>query len=100
SAMWLDATNKKTTNPILEGEPIQGVADKQFRLYSEYQVPNTQLTFTGGAQYTSSVPLDTANQWHVDSVTLFDLGARYEIDLNKQLLTLRLNVENLTDKAY
>ena len=33
-------------------------------------------------------------------MTLFDLGARYEIDLNKQLLTLRLNVENLTDKAY
>lgn len=100
SAMWLDATNKKTTNPSLEGEPIQGVADKQFRLYSEYQVPNTQLTFTGGAQYTSSVPLDVANQWDVDSVTLFDLGARYEIDFNKQLLTLRLNVENLTDKAY
>lgn len=100
SAMWLDATNKKTTNPSLEGEPIQGVADKQFRLYSEYQVPNTQLTLTGGAQYTSSVPLDTANQWHVGSVTLFDLGARYEIDFNKQLLTLRLNVENLADKAY
>lgn len=100
SAMWLDATNKKTTNPSLEGEPIQGVADKQFRLYSEYQVPNTKLTLTGGAQYTSSVPLDTANQWHVGSVTLFDLGARYEIDFNKQLLTLRLNVENLTDKAY
>ncbi|WP_417549055.1 TonB-dependent siderophore receptor [Methylophaga sp.] len=100
SAMWLDATNKKTTNPSLEGEPIQGVADKQFRLYSEYQLPNTQLTFTGGAQYTSSVPLDVANQWQVGSVTLFDLGARYEIDLNKQLLTLRLNVENLTDKAY
>lgn len=100
SAMWLDATNKKTTNPILEGEPIQGVADKQFRLYSEYQVPNTQVTFTGGAQYTSSVPLDVANQWQVGSVTLFDLGARYEIDFNKQLLTLRLNIENLTDKAY
>lgn len=100
SAMWLDATNRKTTNESLEGEPIQGVADKQFRLYSEYQVPNTQLTFTGGAQYTSQRPLDTTNQWHVGSVTLFDLGARYEIDLNKQLLTLRLNVENLTDKAY
>lgn len=100
SAMWLDATNRKTTDESLEGEPIQGVADKQFRLYSEYQVPNTQLTFTGGAQYTSQRPLDTANQWHVGSVTLFDLGARYEIDLNKQLLTLRLNVENLTDKAY
>jgi iron complex outermembrane receptor protein len=100
SAMWLDATNRKTTNESLEGEPIQGVADKQFRLYSEYQVPNTQLTFTGGAQYTSQRPLDTANQWHVGSVTLFDLGARYEIDLNQQLLTLRLNVENLTDKAY
>lgn len=100
SAMWLDATNRKTTNESLEGEPIQGVADKQFRLYSEYQVPNTQLTFTGGAQYTSQRPLDTANQWHVGSVTLFDLGARYEIDFNKQLLTLRLNVENLTDKAY
>tara|TARA_R110000787_G_scaffold64153_2_gene145052 strand:- start:363 stop:2795 length:2433 start_codon:yes stop_codon:yes gene_type:complete len=100
SAMWLDATNRKTTNESLEGEPIQGVADKQFRLYSEYKVPNTQLTFTGGAQYTSQRPLDTANQWHVGSVTLFDLGARYEIDFNKQLLTLRLNVENLTDKAY
>jgi len=100
SAMWLDATNRKTTDESLEGEPIQGVADKQFRLYSEYKVPNTQLTFTGGAQYTSQRPLDTANQWHVGSVTLFDLGARYEIDFNKQLLTLRLNVENLTDKAY
>ena len=100
SAMWLDATNRKTTDESLEGEPIQGVADKQFRLYSEYQLPNTQLTFTGGAQYTSQRPLDTANQWHVGSVTLFDMGARYEIDLNKQLLTLRLNVENLTDKAY
>ena len=100
SAMWLDATNRKTTDKSLEGNPVHGVADKQFRLYSEYQVPNKQLTFTGGAQYTSQRPLDTANQWHVGSVTLFDLGARYEIELNKQLLTLRLNVENLTDKAY
>lgn len=100
SAMWLDATNRKTTDESLEGEPIQGVADKQFRLYSEYQVPNTRLTLTGGAQYTSKRPLDNFDQWHVGSVTLFDLGARYEINFNKQLLTLRLNVENLTDKAY
>lgn len=100
SAMWLDATNRKTTDESLEGEPIQGVADKQFRLYSEYQVPNTRLTLTGGAQYTSKRPLDNFDEWHVGSVTLFDLGARYEIDFNKQLLTLRLNVENLTDKAY
>ncbi len=100
SAMLLDATNKKTTNKAMEGENIQGVAEKQLRLYTEYHIPNTHFTLTGGSQYTGKRPIDALGQSYVGSVTLFDVGGRYEMNVNNHLLTIRLNIENLTDEAY
>lgn len=100
SAMLLDATNKKTSDPLLEGENIQGVAEKQIRLYTEYHIPNTGFTITGGSQYTGKRPIDTLGQSYIGSVTLFDLGGRYEMSVNNHPLTIRLNIENLTDEAY
>ncbi|OUS12563.1 hypothetical protein A9Q89_05495 [Gammaproteobacteria bacterium 53_120_T64] len=100
SAMWLDATSEKTTGGALDGKPIESVARKQLRLYSEYSVPSSTLVLTGGLQYTGKRPVDNAGQWYVDGITLFDLGARYKLNINRQLVTLRLNIENLTDEAY
>lgn len=100
SAMLLDATNKKTSNALLEGENIQGVAEKQLRLYTEYHIPNTRFTVTGGSQYTGKRPVDAYGQSYVGSVTLFDVGGRYEMKVNNHPLTIRLNIENLTDEAY
>lgn len=100
SAMWLDASNEKTTDPNLEGKDIQGVAQEQYRLYSEYDVPGTPWALTGGATYTGERPVDADNQWNVDAVTLLDLGARYAVAVKDKPLTLRLNINNLTDEAY
>lgn len=100
STMWLDASNEKTTDPTLEGEDIQGVAQEQYRLFGEYDIPGSTWVLTGGATHTGKRPVDPQGQWHVDAVTLFDLGARYATKLHGRQLTVRLNVDNLSDEAY
>jgi iron complex outermembrane receptor protein len=100
STMWLDATNQETGDNTLDGQNIQGVARQQTSLYSEYRLAGLPLTLTAGARYIGTRPVDTGNQWDVDAVALFDLGARYETRLAGNALTLRLNLDNLTDKAY
>lgn len=98
--MVLDAHNKKISNPELVGKDIQGVASKQVRLYGEYEVPESNWAISGGVQYTGDRPIDANNDWYVDSITLLDLGARYEMDFNQSSMVVRLNIENLSDEAY
>ncbi len=98
SAMWLDATNQKTTGGALDGKRINGVARERFSLYGEYRVPSFPLTLTAGARYRGKLPIHSL--YSVGDVTLFDMGARYEAEVAGQSLTLRLNVDNLTDEAY
>ena len=102
SAMWLDATNQKTTGGTLDGKRIAGVAREQVSLYSEYRMAELPLTLTAGARYVSKRPLDPAsNQFYVGDVTLFDIGMRYAMETaGQKKLILRLNVDNLTDEAY
>ena len=100
SAMWLDATNQKTTGGALDGKRMQGVAREQVSLYGEYRVPRIPLTLTAGARYVGKRPVDSNNRFYLGDVTLFDIGARYETQVAGQSLTLRLNVDNLTDEAY
>lgn len=100
SVMWLDATNEKTSNASLEGKDISGVAKEQYRLYGEYDIAHSSWTLTGGAQYMGKRAVDPDNQWHLDAVTLFDLGARYQLNIRDTPVNLRLNVDNLTDEAY
>ena len=100
SAMWLDATNQKTTDGTLDGKRMQAAAREQIRLYGEYQAPGIPLTLTAGARYQGKRPVDPGNQFYIDDVTLFDIGARYGMSIAGRRLTLHLNVDNLTDKAY
>ena len=100
SAMWLDATNQKTTGGALDGKRMVGVAREQLSLYGEYRMPGLPLTLTAGARYEGKRPVDPANRFYVGDVTLFDTGARYETKVAGKGLTLRLNVDNLTDEAY
>jgi catecholate siderophore receptor len=63
------------------------------------------LTLGGGAQYSESVVRSTANTFtstspalfNVPSYWLFNAMADYAVNKN---LSLRLNVNNLTDEAY
>ena len=101
SAMWLDATNQKTTGGTLDGKRIGAVAREQVSLYSEYRMAEFPLTLTAGARYVSKRPLDSGNQFYVGDVTLFDIGMRYAMEtVGQKKLILRLNVDNLTDEAY
>ena len=100
SAMWLDATNQKTTGGALDGKRIQGVARERLSLYGEYRMPSFPLTLTAGARYVGKRPVGSSSQFHVGNVTLFDIGTRYETKVAGKGLTLRLNVDNLADEAY
>jgi len=97
SATWLDARAEETGNAALDGNKVPGVAREQISLFGEYSPADLPLTFTAGARYTGERPL---GQWDLGSVTLFDLGARYESQVGGNALTLRLNVDNLADEAY
>ena len=100
SAMWLDATNQRTTGGTLDGKRIAGVSREQASLYGEYRMPGIPLTLTAGARYVGKRQVDTNSRFYLDDVTLFDMGARYETKVAGKRLTLRLNVDNLTDEAY
>ena len=100
SAMWLDATNQKTTGGALDGKHIVGAAREQASLYGEYRIEGLPLTLTAGARYIGKRPLDSNNRFYVGDVTLFDMGARYETKIAGKGLTLRLNLDNLADEAY
>ncbi len=99
---WLDAkiTEQKQT-PALEGKKPPVVADTIAKLHVEYQLPAFyNITLSGGVNYTADQFGDNLNTDVLDSYTLLDLGARYHTNLGNNLLTLRLDVNNLTDERY
>lgn len=100
SAMWLDATSEKTDVEAMNGEAVQGVAREQLSLYGEYSVAGLPLTLSAGTRYVGKRPVDQLDEFHVDSVALFDAGARYETELGGKTTIFRLNVDNIADKAY
>ena len=77
------------------------MADKILKLYGEYTIADVPgLVLNGGFSYTGSHYFDEENIEKMDAYTVIDLGVRYQLDVGDYPLTLRLNVNNLTDKAY
>ncbi len=98
----LDAeiTEQKQT-PALEGKRPPQVSDTFAKLHIEYQLPAfSEITLSGGINYNSDQFGDGMNTDTLPSYTLLDIGARYVTDLGNNLLTLRLDVNNLTDERY
>jgi iron complex outermembrane receptor protein len=99
----LDAEVKDNAEvPAVEGSTPINVANKQAKLYAEYSVPTLQgLTFTAGIYHTGEQELQMPNSFTIDSFTTGDLGVRYQTRVwNDRKLTLRLNVNNITDERY
>ncbi|MEJ0035762.1 MAG: TonB-dependent receptor [Gammaproteobacteria bacterium] len=98
---WLDASIDKTSNVAIKGKRPTQVADKLIKLYAEYNVPMLPgLFLTGGAYYTGSSYADGANAIQVPSYTVGDVGARYLTGVLGRETVFRLDVQNVTDKAY
>ena len=88
-------------DPELIGKTPQEVADKMLKLYGEYTISAVPgLVISGGFNYTGDFYADDENTDKLSGYTLVDIGARYTLDIAEQELTLRANVNNLTDHRY
>lgn len=97
----MDAEVKKSTNNLSVGKIPQGVAEEMAKLYAEYDLPFIpRLTVTGGLYYVGKSYLDVNNLQEVPSYTIADMGLRYTTKIYGNDTIFRLNVTNITDKAY
>lgn len=98
----LDPKVKDSNGSASEGQKPVNVASQYAKLYNEYDLnalPGVALT--GGAYYTGKIYTDEANNHSLPSVTTFDAGMRYRMNVaDDSDLTLRANVSNLADKKY
>lgn len=100
STMCLDASNVNASADI-NGKRAYGAPRFQASAGVEYAVPQIdRLALTAGAQYVGDRALEADNSNIAPSYTLFDLGARYVTHWNTQKVTLRLNLDNVTNEKY
>ena len=99
----LDAEIKENkANPELEGKRPREVAEKMFKLYGEYNITAIPgLVINGGVNHTGSFYGNHfTNTDKMDAYTLVDIGARFNLELANKEVTLRLNINNVTDEQY
>lgn len=97
----MSSEQKKTANGSNDGNHAIGVPTFQLNASVDWDVPgvpglalNARMLRTGG-QF-----VDAANNLSLPTWNRFDAGARYKLKMADKDLTLRVNVENLTDKNY
>ncbi|MDH1264756.1 TonB-dependent siderophore receptor [Pseudomonas sp. GD03944] len=97
----MDTELKSTQNGANDGNDAIGVPRFQFNASVDWDVPglegvalNARMLRTGG-QYA-----DAANNLSLPTWNRFDLGARYGFKMDDKYITLRANVENVTNEEY
>ncbi|HEX7013029.1 MAG TPA: TonB-dependent receptor, partial [Steroidobacteraceae bacterium] len=97
----LDAEYTRTQFGVNEGNDVIGVPDTQANIGVEWDVTGLDgLSLDGRWVYTSSQAADAANTMSIPSWTRLDLGARYAVRIGSTDVTMRLRVDNVTDKDY
>jgi iron complex outermembrane receptor protein len=100
-AVWLDAKQKETGSAATDGKRTLGIPKLQGNLGTEWDVAGVQgLAIDGRVVYTGSVYADSANTLSVPAWTRVDIGARYLVDVQGKLVTLRARIDNVADKKY
>lgn len=98
---WLDAEQRETGNPELDGNEVIGVPEWQANIGTEWAIPAIDgLSVDGRVVYTGSRYADAANELELSSWTRLDMGARYQTVVKGQALTLRARVHNVFDRDY
>ena len=92
---------KNTAGGTNDGNHAVGVPTFQLNASVDWDIPglegaavSARMLRTGG-QYA-----DPANNLSLPTWNRFDVGARYKLRVDQKDLTLRVNVENVTDKNY
>lgn len=97
----LDAKQRRTDSGANDGKDVIGTPDLQANLGAEWDVPGVRsLSLSGRVLHTASQYADAANTQKVPSWRRVDAGVRYVTSLGKQALTVRGQVENLTNRDY
>lgn len=100
SAMWLDATNERA-DPTVEGKRAFGSARFQASSYIEYAVPTMPgWVLTAGGRYVGNRPLESNNSNIAGAYHTFDIGTRVTTKVGQYPVTLRLNLDNITNEKY
>ncbi len=97
----LDPEQRRTQGGTFDGNDPIGVANTQFNLSADWDVPGVSgLAVDGRLAYTSKQYLDGANLQRVPSWTRTDFGARYIARVGDHTVTLRARVDNAFDRNY
>jgi catecholate siderophore receptor len=92
---YLD-TRQVSQNPVNNGNRLTLTPELSGSLWTTYQFPR-RLTLGGGVRYLDDVFVNAANTIRVPSYSLVDAMVEYDVNTH---LTLRLNVNNITDEVY
>ncbi|ALM86301.1 TonB-dependent siderophore receptor [Bordetella sp. N] len=94
------------SNSTDKGNQLPRVPKRTVNLWLDYRLPNSiapGLSIGAGVRHTSGLFGDTANQYHMAAVNLWDAAIRYDLgEVSPSLKGLRfsLNATNLADKEY
>ncbi|MBV2161906.1 TonB-dependent receptor [Achromobacter denitrificans] len=98
---WLDAEQRSTGDPAINGNRVIGVPRFQANLGVEWDIPGVPgLAVDGRVVYTGSSYADDANTLKVPGWTRFDAGLRYMMDVDGHVVTLRARVDNIANRNY
>jgi catecholate siderophore receptor len=92
---YLD-TRQISQNPANNGRRLTLTPELSGSLWTTYDFPRG-FTLGGGARYMDDVFVNAANTIRVPGYTLVDAMVEYDVNTH---LSLRLNINNLTDKVY
>jgi iron complex outermembrane receptor protein len=99
-ATWLDAKYRATI-PAIVGNRVESTPKFQSVLGLDARVPQVAgLALHAGASYVGAQTANSAGNWTVPAVTLLNAGAAYRTDFDGHPVTLRVEVNNLADRAY
>jgi catecholate siderophore receptor len=92
----LDSEVTKSNNPVEAGNPLANTPDHSASLWTTYRLPGG-FEVGAGAQYVGDRTNSTTTVRVAPAYTMYDAMVSYPVN---QLLTLRLNLNNLTDERY
>ncbi|MBU4612973.1 TonB-dependent receptor [Achromobacter sp. GG226] len=98
---WIDARQRETGNPTLDGKRVIGVPARQANIGLDWDVPGVAgLSLNTRLVATASRYADSANTLRVPGWARWDVGANYVTDIAGRLVTLRARVDNVTNRGY
>jgi len=99
---WLDPEVKnQRQKPAIEGKAPIDVAEKIAKARLEYTIPSLRnLSVSFAANHNGASYGDDMNADKVSGYTLFDVGARYQMNVSEKLITLRADLHNITNEHY